>query len=278
MEVHGFTQSGSIEITIDGVRMTVPDDMANRHRQMVAEWEEAGNVIPPYTPPSPSSEDVTAERDRRIAAGFMFNGVFFDFDARAKANIAGAAQLAFMAVTAGAEPGDLFWNGGETEFTWIAADNSSVPMDAHTVIAFGRAAAHHEQAHTMIARAIKDMAPIPGDYADDAYWSIPPVPDAVPAVPSPTIYGMASLTIEDGSITSILPVAGFGGAFAVDVGVYWVFFEKTQPDTDYLALCYNHDHDVFVSEKYEDYFVITSKLGGVPSDPQNIVVEIKRVS
>lgn len=54
MKVHGYTQTGSIEATIDGVRMTVPDDMANRHRQMIAKWEDAGNVIPPYVAPAPA--------------------------------------------------------------------------------------------------------------------------------------------------------------------------------------------------------------------------------
>jgi hypothetical protein len=50
MEVHGYTESGSIDATIDGIRMSVPDDVANRHRQMIAEWEAEGNTIPPYAP------------------------------------------------------------------------------------------------------------------------------------------------------------------------------------------------------------------------------------
>lgn len=54
MEIHGYTQTGCIEATIDGVRMTVPDDMANRHRQMIAEWEEAGNTISAYVTPAPA--------------------------------------------------------------------------------------------------------------------------------------------------------------------------------------------------------------------------------
>jgi hypothetical protein len=37
-----------IEAEIDGVLMMVPDDMANRHRRMIAEWEADGNVIAPY--------------------------------------------------------------------------------------------------------------------------------------------------------------------------------------------------------------------------------------
>lgn len=53
MEIHGYTQFGSIDATIDGIRMTVPDDIANRHRQMIAEWEAEGNTIPPYVPPEP---------------------------------------------------------------------------------------------------------------------------------------------------------------------------------------------------------------------------------
>lgn len=57
MDVHGYNSDGSISISIDGVTMTVPDDMANGHRQMVAQWQEQGGVIPPYvappTPPAP---------------------------------------------------------------------------------------------------------------------------------------------------------------------------------------------------------------------------------
>lgn len=53
MEVHGYTKSRSIEVTIDGSRMTVPDVPGNRHRRMIAEWEGEGNTIPAYEPPAP---------------------------------------------------------------------------------------------------------------------------------------------------------------------------------------------------------------------------------
>ncbi len=53
MEVRGYTREGTIEVTIDGLGMTVPDDMSNRHRRMIAEWEAAGNTIPAYVPPAP---------------------------------------------------------------------------------------------------------------------------------------------------------------------------------------------------------------------------------
>ncbi|MAM60871.1 hypothetical protein [Maritimibacter sp. UBA3975] len=48
MEIHGYTQSGSIDATINGKRMSVPDAPGNRHRRMIAEWEAEGNTIPPF--------------------------------------------------------------------------------------------------------------------------------------------------------------------------------------------------------------------------------------
>lgn len=60
MEIHGYTHTGSIEATIDGVLTTVPDDMGNRHRRMIAEWEAAGNTIPPYAaPPQPVPDEIS---------------------------------------------------------------------------------------------------------------------------------------------------------------------------------------------------------------------------
>ena len=52
-----YTESGSIIAVIDGVEMSVPDDMGNRHRQMLAEWEAEGNAIEPYVPQAPTLDD-----------------------------------------------------------------------------------------------------------------------------------------------------------------------------------------------------------------------------
>lgn len=51
MQVHGYTALGSISATIDGELWDVPDDMSSRFRQMIAEWEDEGNTIPPYIAP-----------------------------------------------------------------------------------------------------------------------------------------------------------------------------------------------------------------------------------
>ena len=45
-----YAQDGAITAVINGQEMTVPDDMENRHRALLVDWEAAGNVIEPYVP------------------------------------------------------------------------------------------------------------------------------------------------------------------------------------------------------------------------------------
>lgn len=176
MQVHGYTAAGSISATIDGETWDIPDDMSSRFRQMIAEWEFNGegervNTIPPYAPPVTTESEVDAERDRRIADGFTFGGVFYQSRRADRENIAGAAVAALAAIGAGAQVGDYRWHGGDSDFMWIAADNSMHPLDAQSTFAMGQAAMAHKQAHIFAARALKDMDSIPGDYATNpAYW------------------------------------------------------------------------------------------------------------
>lgn len=121
-------------------------------------------------PPSVVDADVDAERDRRIDAGVVFQGEVFQSRSTDRENITGAAQLGFMAIVSGVEPGDLRWSNPDVDFTWIASDNSLVPMDAQTVVAFGKTAAERKQALIFAARQIKDMQQIPSDYTDDKWW------------------------------------------------------------------------------------------------------------
>lgn len=170
MEIYGYTDTGSIRAVIDGVAVTVPDDPANRHRQLIAEWEAEGNTIPAYQAPPPTAAAVNAERDRRIVAGLVFNGVLYQTRDQDRENIAGAGALAIAAIMNGAQAGDFRWHGGDTDFAWIAADNSLQVMDAPTLIAFGNAVANRKAALIHAARVIKDMDPIPADFAEDSYW------------------------------------------------------------------------------------------------------------
>lgn len=152
-----------------------PDDSAE-HGRSIYEQAVAGafGEVEAFTAPVLSVEQVgaliNAERDRRIDAGVTFQGVMYQSAATDRENIAGAAQLAFMAMVAGAQAGDLRWSNPEEDFTWIASDNSLVPMDAPTVVAFGKAAAGAKQALIKAGRALKDVAPTPTDYTDDRWW------------------------------------------------------------------------------------------------------------
>ncbi|MDQ0135674.1 hypothetical protein J2T08_003595 [Neorhizobium galegae] len=141
-------------------------------------------IAPPVEEPDPevfppSSDDVDAERDRRIAAGFTFEGVLYQADEEARENIMGAHKAASDAMMLfGAEAGNLAWQQlldphAPAEFKWIAADNSRVSMDAPTVLRFGYAALGHKSRHIFAASDIKSMSSIPSDYASNpAYWPI----------------------------------------------------------------------------------------------------------
>ncbi|CDZ60465.1 Hypothetical protein NGAL_HAMBI2605_10350 [Neorhizobium galegae bv. orientalis] len=126
--------------------------------------------LPDFTPP-PTADDVDAERDRRIAGGFFFAGVFFQSRPDDRENISGASTAALGAMVAGAQQGDFRWTGRDVDFTWIAADNSEMPLDAQGMFALGSMAMAHKEDHIRAARALKDMDPIPADFATDpAYW------------------------------------------------------------------------------------------------------------
>lgn len=115
-------------------------------------------------------DDVTRERDRRIAAGFTFDGKLFQSRQTDRENIMGNAQLAFMAVAGGAEAGNLRWADASSDFSWIAADNTLVPMDAPTMLAFAKASAAQKARLIFKAREIKDIVPQPTDVTDDKLW------------------------------------------------------------------------------------------------------------
>lgn len=113
---------------------------------------------------------VNTEKDRRINAGLTFNGTLFQSDPESRENIQGAATVALAALQNGAVAGDFRWHGGMSDFTWIAADNTEVPMDAQTMWTFGEAAMAHKQAHIFAAKALKDLPEIPADFTSDKHW------------------------------------------------------------------------------------------------------------
>lgn len=162
---------------------TVPVEPPVLYPGEFAMWVGAWAVVserpqPPEElgPTGPTPSMIDAERDRRIAAGFMFGGKLYQARTEDRENIAGAKSAATDAIVMfDAQPGNYGWqrllDPSLPEVAgWIAADNSFIPMDAQTVVQFGYAALGHKQAHIFAARALKDAVPIPADYEDDGYW------------------------------------------------------------------------------------------------------------
>lgn len=58
MEVKGYDKDGQIIATLEGATWTIPNDPANRLRQVLAAWEALGNTIPPYVPPQAPLPDL----------------------------------------------------------------------------------------------------------------------------------------------------------------------------------------------------------------------------
>lgn len=118
----------------------------------------------------PDNSDVNRERDRRLAADFEFRGKLYQRDPTSLQRITGAATLAGFAIAAGSQPGNLRWANPESDFGWIASDNTITPMDAQTCFAFGQAAAAVETRLIFRAKELRGMDPIPDDYTDDSWW------------------------------------------------------------------------------------------------------------
>lgn len=153
---------------IGWTRAPVPEISAGMHGLFIGGQWLIVDELP--EPAGPTPQVVDAERDRRIAAGFTFGGKLYQSRPEDRENISGAALAALAAQIGGAQADDLRWHGGDSDFVWIAADNSLTPMDAQTMFAFGQAAMAHKQAHIFAARTLKDAVPVPADYADDSHW------------------------------------------------------------------------------------------------------------
>lgn len=135
----------------------------------MTEEETEAHLNPP--PPPPVAWSVDVERDRRISSGFDHDGKLYQSRPEDRASITENANLAAMAIMNGAQPGELNWLNDDEEFQWIDADNERVPMDAQSMINLARSAATHKNRLVFAGRTLKDMSPIPADFADDKYWS-----------------------------------------------------------------------------------------------------------
>lgn len=77
-----YTVNGAIEASIAGGRtMFIPDDMGNKDRRELAEWETAGNAITTYAAPDPRLSASLSKAD--FARALMAAGILSPSDALA---------------------------------------------------------------------------------------------------------------------------------------------------------------------------------------------------
>lgn len=167
----------------DAGYVEVTDAVITNSEIQIAEWSSntISWVVRDYTPEEIAGKEgfkryrqsvgINAERDHRIQSGFTFANTAFDSKPEDQKRISGAALLAFMAIVTGqGEANNYAWAGANTTFAWISQNNDIIPMDAPTMVEFGKTAAEWERSHIFAARQLKDMDPIPADYANNVYW------------------------------------------------------------------------------------------------------------
>lgn len=139
------------------------------------EWlpETHADVIALFNPPALLAGEVDAERDRRVTTRFTFMGQAIQLDEASLNRITAMGADARFAALAGAAAGDLRWADPDADFGWITTANGFLPLDALSMSAMADAAKRWVSRHTFAARSIKNLDPIPADFADDRHWPDP---------------------------------------------------------------------------------------------------------
>jgi hypothetical protein len=168
-QVDGSDVAGVVSCNADEIAVRLGDGRQAVIPASSPLYEAITAALPAVPPVPPCDEDVDRERDRRISI-LRFDGVDFQCDAGSQQRITAAGLTAKLAVLGGAQAGNLRWMSPDADFGWIAAGNTVATMDAQHMAAFSDAATAWVVRHALAARALKDMNPMPSDYATDRYW------------------------------------------------------------------------------------------------------------
>ena len=135
----------------------------------IASEQELSDVLRAYGLPGPvaNSEDINAERERRIALPLMVTvaglGSFpIDMGVTSQRNLNGLASAAILRTM----------QGDTTLVTFRDADNVDQDLTPQQVLQMAMQAAARIDAVYKRSWEIKAMQPIPADFRDDAYWAI----------------------------------------------------------------------------------------------------------
>ncbi|QIG77293.1 DUF4376 domain-containing protein [Rhizobium phage RHph_TM39] len=167
MENVRYLESGSIQADIDGQTFVIPDDMGNRYRQMVEDWVNQGNEIAPYAPPRPTSNQINAERERRIA-----QGISIQVTGIGTIPITGTTQDTRNLQSLFSVASSRIAMGDTTTITpFRDANNATQNLTPGQIVElFLKSTAYVSYLYDK-SWTIKAMDPIPYNFADDEYWT-----------------------------------------------------------------------------------------------------------
>jgi hypothetical protein len=103
-----------------------------------------------------AKQEVTDQRNEKINAGVMFDGVLYQSDPDSRENVNGAYSRAnAVKAKGGGLPGDYRWFHADYDFSYTAADNTEHLMDADAIIAMGDAFSDRKMVLIKFAQAVK---------------------------------------------------------------------------------------------------------------------------
>lgn len=119
----------------------------------------------------------------------------------------------------------------------------------------------------------------PGWAWDGEEFTAPEMADQPPppAPSTPVCVATATLSVSEGVLEGVETAVGLSMAFAIDVGVYWVFFSQEQPDMNYNWNAGASSGTINVSSRDLTMMELRAYDGGAPADPSEISIQVFRV-
>lgn len=146
----------------DDPTTTIPVDEAN------SDWMKIlseGLTPLPYEDPAPTGDDVAAERDRRLASGFVYDfadGRGIHLFGTTKSDLEGWQEVRILAA--------LRRETGDATPIQVSTETGMVEISPNEWLSVDKAASDFRQPIWAASFALTLMDPIPSDFFEDKWW------------------------------------------------------------------------------------------------------------
>jgi hypothetical protein len=101
-------------------------------------------------------------------------------------------------------------------------------------------------------------------------------PIITPLLSAPKLVANALIKVVVGELEGMATAAGLSFAFAIDVGIYWVFFTEEMPDLNYSCNVNTSEGHANVTDRQLSYFEVTIKDNSIAIDPAELSIQVFR--